>query len=151
MIKNEQNRPQNPQDKQKDPAVLFDIDGTLALMNRSCFDFDKVDQDIVWQPVLEMLYNMKFLGHQIILITGRDAEAKPKTLKWLEDNEIPYNEIHFRDKGNNEKDFVIKKALYEEHIKPYYDVRFIFDDRNQVVNMWRTLGLPCFQVYYGDF
>jgi hypothetical protein len=27
----------------------------------------------------------------------------------------------------------------------------IFDDRDRVVAMWRSLGIPCFQVAKGDF
>ena len=31
------------------------------------------------------------------------------------------------------------------------DVFAVFDDRNQVVDMWRDNGLTCFQVADGDF
>ena len=31
------------------------------------------------------------------------------------------------------------------------DVFAVFDDRNQVVDMWRSNGLTCFQVAKGDF
>jgi hypothetical protein len=30
-------------------------------------------------------------------------------------------------------------------------VAMVFDDRNQVVDMWRSNGLTCFQVAKGDF
>ena len=39
------------------------------------------------------------------------------------------------------------KEIMEE-----YDVLCVFDDRNQVVDMWRNgLGLQCFQVADGNF
>jgi len=31
------------------------------------------------------------------------------------------------------------------------NVAMVFDDRNQVVDMWRKNGLTCFQVAEGDF
>ena len=31
------------------------------------------------------------------------------------------------------------------------NVAMVFDDRNQVVDMWRQNGLTCFQVADGDF
>jgi hypothetical protein len=31
------------------------------------------------------------------------------------------------------------------------NVAMVFDDRNQVVNMWRDNGLTCFQVADGNF
>ena len=32
-----------------------------------------------------------------------------------------------------------------------YNVAFVLDDRDQVVRVWRDLGLTCLQVDYGDF
>jgi hypothetical protein len=57
-----------------------------------------------------------------------------------------------RDTGDTRKDSVLKKELYEAHVKGHYFVNFVLDDRNQVVDIWRLeLGLPCLQVNYGDF
>ncbi len=40
----------------------------------------------------------------------------------------------------------------DNEIKGKYFVRFVLDDRNQVVDMWRNeIGYACLQVYYGDF
>ena len=41
--------------------------------------------------------------------------------------------------------------MYEENIEGKYNVVTVFDDRNQVVEMWRSLGLSVCQVNYGDF
>jgi len=49
------------------------------------------------------------------------------------------------------KDVIIKQEIYEEHIKDKYDVLFVMDDRNQVVEFWRSIGLTCFQVAEGNF
>jgi len=47
---------------------------------------------------------------------------------------------------------LLKKELYDAHVKDKYDVLFVLDDRDQVVNMWRNeLGLACFQVANGNF
>ena len=57
-----------------------------------------------------------------------------------------------RASGDTRKDSIVKKELYEKHIKNKYYVSFWLDDRNQVVDMVRKeLGLLCLQVYYGDF
>ncbi len=50
-----------------------------------------------------------------------------------------------RDKDNR-KDSLVKEELYLEHVAGNYEVAFVVDDRNQVVAMWRSLGLSCFQV-----
>ena len=50
------------------------------------------------------------------------------------------------------KDALIKREIYERHIADLYDVVMVFDDRDQVVAMWRDeLGLTCFQVAPGAF
>jgi hypothetical protein len=49
-----------------------------------------------------------------------------------------------RPEGSMEKDTVVKKALYDEHIKSRYNVLGVFDDRPCMVRLWRSLGLFCF-------
>jgi len=47
-----------------------------------------------------------------------------------------------RPDNDNRKDALVKKNMYEKNIKNIYDVDFILDNRNQVVDMWRKdLGL----------
>jgi hypothetical protein len=56
-----------------------------------------------------------------------------------------------RKTDDNRKDCIVKKEIYETFIKDKYNVLFVMDDRNQVVNMWREQGLTCFQVADGNF
>jgi hypothetical protein len=49
------------------------------------------------------------------------------------------------------KDSLIKKEIYENDIKGKYNVIMVYDDRNQVVDVWRGLGLKCAQVEPGEF
>ena len=54
--------------------------------------------------------------------------------------------------GDRRKDSIVKRQMYERAVANTFDVLFVLDDRNQVVDMWRKeLGLPRFQVDYGDF
>ena len=57
-----------------------------------------------------------------------------------------------RQPGDQRKDAVVKREMYDEHVAGQYECVGVFDDRDQVVDLWRKdLRLPCFQVYYGDF
>lgn len=57
-----------------------------------------------------------------------------------------------RTTGDARKDSIVKKELFEAHVKQHYFIKFVLDDRNQVVDLWRLdLGLTCLQVNYGDF
>ena len=44
------------------------------------------------------------------------------------------------------KDSKIKQAMYEDNLKWKYNVEFVIDDRPQVVDMRRSLGLFVFDV-----
>lgn len=137
-------------------AIIVDIDGTLAKMNgRSPFDWDRVGEDKVNEPVLDIVNAMNYKYHgdlHIIIFSGRDGVCRPETHTWLVLNKIPFDDLFMRPEGNNEKDAIIKRRLFEAHVAGKYDVLFVLDDRNQVVDMWRKdLGLTCLQVDYGDF
>ncbi len=141
------------QDASLPKAIICDLDGTLALLNgRDPFVAIKCEEDLLNQPVANVLTNFKQLGYTIILLSGRSDLYKPQTLKWLEKHQIQFDFLHMRPQKDNRKDSIFKTELFEKEVKGKYYVEFILDDRNQVVNMWRDeLKLPCFQVYYGDF
>lgn len=131
-------------------AFIFDIDGTLAIMgNRSPFEWSKVGLDTLNKPVYDVLWAL-LSNNEIIIVSGRDSVCRKETEKWLSDNKISYTELHMRPEGNNEKDSIIKKRIFDD-IKTRYNILGVFDDRNQVVEMWRSLGLTCFQVADGNF
>lgn len=146
-------------------CIIVDIDGTLAhISDRSPYDYTKVSTDDLDVSVAEIV--RRYAGRNIqdeipdtyvLIVSGRDATCKPETEAWLQANQIPYDEIYMRDPErvdeNNNKidDSVIKQEIYETWIKPRYNVRFVLDDRDRVVRMWRELGLKVLQVAPGDF
>jgi predicted kinase len=134
-------------------AIICDLDGTLALMNgRNPFDASKCDEDLLNEPVANVLKNYKKLGYQVLLVSGREEKFKEPTLKFLEIHAIAFDDLIMRKTSDSRKDSIIKTEIYNEFIKDKYFVEFVLDDRNQVVDTWRNdLKLPCFQVFYGDF
>jgi hypothetical protein len=46
---------------------------------------------------------------------------------------------------------VVKLEIFDREIRERYYVVGVFDDRNKVVSMWRSLGLTVYQVADGDF
>lgn len=130
-------------------AIIVDIDGTLAKMNgRSPFEWNKVKEDTC-NAVVKGLVNA--YTETVIIFSGRDKICKQDTIDWLKENEIKYTELFMRDEGNNEKDAIIKRRMFEQNIRGKYFVEYVLDDRNQVVEMWRNIGLTCLQVADGDF
>lgn len=135
--------------KELPKAILVDIDGTLAKMDgRSPFDWSKVKEDKVNEPIKRIvsLYDGK-----VIIFSGRDGSCKKETIEWLDENGIKYDAVHMRSPNDNRKDSIIKREMFEQHIRNKYHIEFVLDDRDQVVDMWRDMGLTCLQVDYGDF
>lgn len=146
-------------------CIIVDIDGTLAHMTgRLPYDYTLVHTDVVDEDVANIVrrYAQRNIMEPttdtyIIIVTGRDDTCKDVTLKWLADNNIPFDEFYMRDhtlvdeNGNKLDDTIIKKAIYDEMIKPRFNVRFVLDDRDRVVKMWRKEGLKVLQVAEGDF
>lgn len=132
-------------------AILCDIDGTLAhMIDRSPYDWGRIDTDEV-DPTIKNLLDVLKDKYFIILVSGRDEVCRERTEKWLRENDVPYGMLLMRPEGDIRKDSIIKREIFETHIRPYYNVEFVLDDRNQVVEMWRSLGLKCLQVAEGDF
>ena len=133
-------------------CVIFDIDGTLALMgNRSAFDWMKVYKDDINTIVAEQIEFHRSKGRKIIIVSGRDGVCRKVTEEWLELYDVSYDEFFMRPENDSRKDTIIKKEIYENHIKGKYNVIAVYDDRLQVLDMWFKEGIFTFNVNQGSF
>lgn len=137
----------------KPRAVICDLDGTLAHMNgRGPYDWDRVDEDTKDDLIHRLIRLVQTeLDVDVILLSGRDEVCRAKTESWLYEHGVSYKHLFMRPAGDNRKDNVVKEEIYQNHIAGRFNVLFVLDDRDQVVRMWRDIGLTCFQVADGDF
>ncbi|WP_155371905.1 phosphatase domain-containing protein [Catellatospora vulcania] len=134
-------------------AVLVDLDGTVALMgDRSPYDHTRVHLDLPHQPVIDAVRALHAAGHAIVYCSGRVDACRESTAAWLDQHVgVPYAALHMRVTGDQRKDSVVKREIFEHDIRHAWYVVAVLDDRNQVVRMWRDLGLTVFQVAEGNF
>lgn len=153
ILKNERGPHYQEQDERLPTAIICDLDGTLAILNaRSPYDAEGCETDLLNKPVAEIVQTYHQLGAKVIFMSGREEKARKQTVNWLEYNGITYDALYMRATGDLRKDSIVKKELYDAHVKDKYFIKFVLDDRDQVVDLWRLdLGLPCLQVNYGDF
>ncbi len=144
----------------KKPAILIDIDGTLANIDQRRMDFlKKKDWDSFYSRINEDHLNdwcykiiEKFkIDHKIVLVTGRRQIYEKETLSWLIDKNISFDNIYFRSGDDFRSDDIVKMEIFENYIRDIFEVLFVVDDRASVVKMWRSLGLVCLQCDVGDF
>lgn len=134
-------------------AVMCDIDGTLALMgDRGPYDFERCGEDKVNAAVLRALWSFRLANNDsVVLLSGRGEEYRQHTERWLDEHGVPYDELHMRSAGDTRRDDIVKAELFDRHIRHRFNVRVSLDDRDRVVALWRRMGLPTWQVNYGDF
>jgi len=142
-------------------AIICDLDGTLALHNgRSPYDTEKCLEDIANETIericaryLSSPFGASGNTTRLIFVSGREEKYRELTEKWLELYTFRHSKmnLYMRPTGDTRRDDIVKKEIYDTHIKGKYNVDFILDDRTRVVNMWRNEGLTCLQVADGDF
>jgi hypothetical protein len=142
----------------KEQIIIIDIDGTIAFrQERHPHDFEKVDQDLPNEKLIKVLKVIfeKLTHLRPIFVSGRMESCRMKTLDWLKiyccDLFEDEPELYMRVDNDFRDDNIIKQEIYHKMIEPKYDVFLIFDDRDRVVEMWRSLGLTCYQVASGNF
>jgi len=137
--------------------IIVDLDGTVAERD-PIQPFD--DRSIIWRlpikPIVELVLDLYASGYGIIFVTGRKYNTRVKTVAWIETHMKleEGNDYHLFMRGDddNRADHEIKLQIWENCIKNKFpSVKFVLDDRSQVVKMWRAQGLTCLQVAEGDF
>lgn len=132
-------------------AYLVDIDGTVALCgDRDIYDGSKAHLDAVNENVATIIRKLSY-SHPMIYMSGRSEEYREVTEGWLHDHDLLADHVYMRAAGDKRKDSTVKHELFNEHVRGRYNIAGVFDDRNQVVEMWRAIGLTVFQVADGNF
>ncbi|ATG79444.1 phosphatase domain-containing protein [Pseudoalteromonas sp. 1_2015MBL_MicDiv] len=146
--------------------IIVDLDGTLALnLHRYHFIDKSLNKKVDWvsyfeacdkdQPnksVIETIRALREQGHQVHIFSARGDIVKAKTINWLETHSVPYDRLTMRDMDSFTPDEELKKSWLLQYYPDYKkDILCVFDDRDKVVKMWRSLGLACFQVAEGNF
>lgn len=134
-------------------CIICDIDGTVAEMGgRSPYEWDKVGTDTPRQAVIDVVKNYwEHTATKLMFLSGRDSVCREATAAWLckafhphtFSFDSPYSaaKLFMRPQGDMRKDCIVKRELYEQHIKGKYNVVAVFDDRPQVIRLWKELGL----------
>jgi hypothetical protein len=156
--------------------VIFDLDGTLALIDHrrhlvekpgplfiSKEDEEKAKSwkpdwdafyeacvdDTLNEPVAMMFNLLRLNGYHLYILSGRSKSVEEQTKEWLNKHRIYCHKLFMRDVGSYIPDDTLKSIWLKEIGAE--NVFAVFDDRAKVVKAWRDAGLVCFQVADGDF
>lgn len=134
----------------KSEVIVVDLDGTLAIHDgRSPYDLSRCGEDKLNTLIAD------FIKDKFVIIcsgreTGENNEYKELTETWLKTHNINYDKLYMRTHGDRRPDYVVKHEFIND-ISKSHTIKLALDDRDQVVALYRGLGIPCWQVNYGDF
>lgn len=136
--------------------VIFDLDGTIAdirhrvhhvrgggKQNWQAFFAECANDLPVW-PVIDTLRAHVKAGDRVEIWSARSDEVRDATEEWLRRHSIDHTLLtHMRAVGDSTPDVVLKRYwLNQSYRRP--DV--VYDDRQRVVDFWRSEDIACFQV-----
>jgi len=144
-------------------TVIFDMDGTLCDISHRIHyisgrqadkNYDKFHTECVNDtPHLDVIQLLKIMWEKyfvIAIVSGRSDMVRTETMEWLKKYDIPYQYLFMRKHGDHRPDWLIKRDILTNELKDH-NVFCAFDDRDQVVSLWRSKGIRCYQVAKGNF
>ncbi|QRE77363.1 hypothetical protein [Methylobacterium aquaticum] len=140
--------------------VVFDLDGTLALTEHRSHFLSRPGKDKDWRgfyaacdkdqpchPIIRTLLALAATGAEVEIWSGRSDEVRDKTTEWLGAHGLGHIPVRTRKQGDHRPDTVLKAEWLDEGRTP----ALVFEDRTQMVQMYRDRGIVCCQVAPGDF
>lgn len=138
-------------------AVIVDLDGTLAI-NNSGRDWygegyekrlheDDVNRSV--DRVVSAMLSTRLVEH-VLFVSGRMEVGRAATSQWIYDKTSfilgHQSSLLMRPDGDKRRDHVVKREIYDEHIRGTYSVFLALDDRPEMIELWRSLDIPAWQV-----
>lgn len=144
-------------------CVVWDIDGTVANIEhrrhyvqskpKNWPAFEKgIKNDTRYDDMWGLYRIFQQVGMSMVFASGRNENQREGTEKWLAANGFTdYHKLYMRQANDYRRDDIVKREILAEMRDDGYDPWLVFDDRDQVVNMWREEGIRCLQVAPGNF
>jgi len=135
------------------PCTIWDRDGTLFSV-----DGPGENSDVTWPefnaripfdppvPLIHGLWHAVRPGIARIMVSGRDGEFAPRMRDSNAKHGIVPDAFFQRRPGDRRKDSIVKLEILDRFILPHWRVLLVIDDRQQVVDAWRSRGLHVLQV-----
>ena len=155
------------------PLFIFDLDGTLSDTTHRLHyiqgpkkDWDNFFSSSRYDPPIPAgiaaIKALKAGKAEVWVWTGRIESTFIDTVRWLNAHaelDIPFwspmrkeQSLRMRGLKDHRPDHELKKNWLTK-LDPEHRLRLaaVFEDRQQVVDMWRAEGVPCFQVAPGNY
>lgn len=134
------------------PAVIVDMDGTLCdvstviHLQAEADGFNAFHEACAQCPphraVIEWCLDYHSRGHEILIVTGRDAWTRQLTEQWLSEHlPVPAAGLHMREDGDFRSNTAVKREIHSR-LALSYDIRSAIDDDKEIIGLWQEIGIP---------
>jgi len=144
--------------------IIFDVDGTLMNVDhRRHFVSDGnndwesflnpriMAKDTPNYPIVEIARHLQDVQNEIVVVSARNERHRTVTKNQLAGVGMHPEQLFLRPDGDFRSDKEFKQDVLNSLKENGWEPHLVFDDRNQVVEMWRANGITCVQVADGDF
>ena len=134
------------------PAVIVDMDGTLCDVSTAVHLQGEPDGFTAFHhacaqcppnlAVVDWCLDHHSRGHEILVVTGRDAWTRALTIHWLAEHlPVPTAGVYMRRDGDFRSNAEVKRDIHAR-LAVTYEIRAAIDDDPDIVELWRELGIP---------
>lgn len=139
-------------------AVIFDLDGTLCDITHRLHhiqngkrDYDQFfkdcSKDTPKPMVIKLMQDFVSLGYAVLICSGRSDVVREETAEWLDKYGAKYHhQLLMRKEGDHTPDDKLKSEMLDLIYDMGYEVQYVVEDRQRVVDMWRSRGLTTLQI-----
>jgi phosphoglycolate phosphatase-like HAD superfamily hydrolase len=139
-------------------AVIWDLDGTLADDRaRAHFVeveegrqrdwesyFDAIEEDPPIAASIAILHALYRDGFRVIFLTGRPEYTRPQTERWLKANGLEDHDLLLMRPDGERRPAGEFKVEVLDDLKAEYEIVCAFEDRIDVAEHLRKVGVPVF-------
>lgn len=156
-----------PEHKLNLTACIIDIDGTAAnIDHRLHFVRKEEGKRADWQSFFKNMHldepntwcrdivNSMREKNAIVYCSGRPDNFRKETTTWLQENKFltMHDYLLMRPRNDSRDDRIIKEIIFDfEIMTRFKNIKFAIDDRQRVVDMWRSRGVTTLQCAEGNF
>jgi hydroxymethylpyrimidine pyrophosphatase-like HAD family hydrolase len=134
-------------------TIVCDIDGTISdrrhrlkhLEGKKDWGgfFKDMHKDPPIKEVTKQIEKYAEQRKNIVFVTGRPEEYRKTTEKWINEHlNLASFTLIMRETKNYESDLSLKKRILKDSLLNLIILK-VYDDREELIQMWREAGLEC--------
>jgi len=132
-------------------SIIVDLDGTLCDCSHRTHllpvwndFFSLMHLDPAIESTASVVKALNTSGKTILIVTARPDQYQQVSEDWLKSNGIHYDKIYMRKTNDFRKDTVVKEEILQQILEDGYSPIMAFDDRPEVLEVWRSYGISTF-------